>query len=321
MELRHLRYFKAVAELLNFSRAAEAVRVAQPALSRQIRNLEEELGVRLLDRNRVHVQLTDAGRTFYAHTCKVLAQVDIAVSSVRATTRGVGGRLVISNDWRLSIHLIPETVAEFRRRYPGVEVELVDLPISQQLATVRAGQAHLCFQPRDSIPVRGDLALLPILRTVFGVVLARSHPLARRRSLRLAELRDQTFVRISGRQTRDHNAYIGRLCRTAGFSPLFGTQQAASLEGLLAAVGAGFGITLLPHFVCPPSHPLVAYVPTDCPEFELCAVWLKSENSRLLAQYLDILRARAHPADETPGRRASPNVVTETADDLALATP
>jgi len=91
MELRHLRYFKAVAERLSFSRAAEELRVAQPALSRQVKALEEELGARLLDRNRVRVQLTDAGRTFYAHTCKVLAQVDVAVAATKDTATGWAG--------------------------------------------------------------------------------------------------------------------------------------------------------------------------------------------------------------------------------------
>ncbi len=292
MELRHLRYFKAVAELLNFTRAAESLRVAQPALSRQVRNLEDELGVRLLDRNRVHVQLTDAGRTFYAHASKVLAQVDLAVASVRDTTRGVGGRLLISNDWRLSIHVIPETVAAFRKLYPGVEVELVDLPLSQQLATLRAGRAHLCFQPRESIPARGDFATLPILHTRIGLITARTHPLARRRSVRLADLRDQTFIRLTEDHNHDHHAYLVKMCRTAGFSPIIGTQQASSLEALLAHVGSGFGVTLLPDFVCPPAHPLVSTVRTDCPEVELCAVWLRTETSLLLAHYLEILRER-----------------------------
>jgi DNA-binding transcriptional LysR family regulator len=296
MELRHLRYFRAVAELLNFSRAAEQLRVAQPALSRQIRALEDELGARLLDRNRVRVQLTDAGRVFYAHVCKVLAEVDMAVTAVKDTVRGTGGRLIVSNDWRMAIHLIPETVAKFRRHYPGVEVELVDLPIAQQLAGVRAGRAHLCFQPRDSIPDRGDLATLPILRTAFGLVVARTHRFARRPSIRLAELRDETFVRVIDHQTRDHNTYITKMCRTAGFTPIFGAQKASSLDGLLAAIGAGFGVSLLPNFICPPSHPLVCFVPTDCPEVELCAVWLRSEESLLLRRYLDILRAHVATA-------------------------
>jgi DNA-binding transcriptional LysR family regulator len=127
MELRHLRYFKAVAELLNFSRAAEQLRVAQPALSRQIQALEAELGARLLDRNRVSVRLTDAGRTFYSHTCKVLAQVDMATAAVRDVIDGSGGKLIICNDWRLASEFVPVTVAKFQAKHPQTEVVLRDL--------------------------------------------------------------------------------------------------------------------------------------------------------------------------------------------------
>ena len=116
MELRHLRYFKAVAELLNFSRAAEQMRVAQPALSRQIRALEDELGTRLLDRHR-GVRLTDAGRTFYTQTCKILAQVDIAIAAVREPPDRTGGELIVCNDWRISGHFLPAAVSEFHRQF------------------------------------------------------------------------------------------------------------------------------------------------------------------------------------------------------------
>ena len=155
MELRHLRYFQAVAELLNFSRAAERLHVAQPSLSLQIRDLEAELGTQLFDRNRVHVQLTDAGRTFYAHTSKILAQISVAVASVHDTTTGVGGELILCNDWRLSTDLVPATIAEFRAQHPRVEVQLIDLPVHKQLAALRAHRAHLGFLPREEVVTRG----------------------------------------------------------------------------------------------------------------------------------------------------------------------
>jgi DNA-binding transcriptional LysR family regulator len=160
------------------------------------------------------------------------------------------------------------------------------------LAGVRTGRAHLCFLPRDSVPGRGDLATLPILRTAFGLVVSRTHRLSHQRSIRLADLANETFIRVGDRHTKDHSAYIVKMCRDAGFTPIFGDQKASSFEGLMATIGAGFGVTLLPHFVCPPSHPLVNFVPTDCPEIELCAVWLRSEESLLLRHYLDILRAQ-----------------------------
>lgn len=172
MELRHLRYFKAVAELLNFSRAAEKLRVAQPALSRQVRNLEDELGVRLLDRNRVRVQLTDAGRTFYTHTCKVLAQVDMAVASVQEAVAGIGGEFIICNDWRLSNRFVLGAIAEFRMRYPRVEVTLNDLHIHEQVTALRTRQAHLGFVIAREFAADDELETLGILTSELMVVVA-----------------------------------------------------------------------------------------------------------------------------------------------------
>ena len=129
MELRHLRYFHAVATTLNFSRAAESLRVAQPALSRQVKALENELGVQLFERNRVRVQITDAGRLFLTHVEKVLAQVDMAVSAVREVREGTEGRLIVCTEWRLPISLLPTVLAEFRSQFPRVEIDLRELPL------------------------------------------------------------------------------------------------------------------------------------------------------------------------------------------------
>lgn len=181
MELRHLRYFKAVAEQLNFTRAAESLHVAQPALSRQIRDLETELGVRLLDRNRVRVQLTDAGRTLYSHTCKILAQVDLAVGSVQDTTKGTGGELILCNDWRLAISVVPTAIAEFRTQFPRVEVILQDVLFHRQLAALRAQRAHLGFLPREDVVSRPDLDFLPLVRVEMLVGVGPGHRLVKRR--------------------------------------------------------------------------------------------------------------------------------------------
>jgi DNA-binding transcriptional LysR family regulator len=291
MELRHLRYFKAVATTLNFTRAAEQLHVAQPALSRQIRNLEEELGTRLFDRNRVRVQLTDAGRTLAAHADKILAEVDIAVASVQDTRRGTGGQLMICNDWRLSIHLIPETIAEFRTRHPGVEIALVDLPTRKQIAALRAGHAHVCFLPRDSIPPHAGFDSMLILRAEIKLVVGRRHRLARRPSVRLADFRNETFIRPIGGHMETYTTFVVQACHVAGFAPIFVPHRCSSLEALLALTGAGLGVVLLPDFICPTDRPSVRYLPSGCEPIEMYAVWLRTDTSRLLKDYLAILRA------------------------------
>ncbi|HWA25456.1 MAG TPA: LysR substrate-binding domain-containing protein [Lacunisphaera sp.] len=296
MELRHLRYFHAAAELLNFSRAAERLHVAQPALSRQIRDLEDELGTRLFDRNRRRVLLTDAGRTFFSHVAKVLAQVDLAVAAARAAARGAGGQLIICSDWRLSIGLIPKTIADFRARFPRVEVVLTDLPMHRQLAALRANRIHIGFLPAEEIASHGDLESLPLLTAEMLAVIGADHPLAHRRSIEIADLRHEPWVRLTGDHADGYRTYVSQVCRLAGFNPVFGPQEAASLEALFTMVGTGFGMALLPDFLRAPRHPLIRFLHTNCAPIELCAVWPRSGTSQLLRQYLAVLRAHSPQA-------------------------
>jgi len=305
MELRHLRYFSAVAELLNFSRAAEKLHVAQPALSRQVRALEDELGVRLFERNHARVRLTDAGRTFYPHVCKILAGVDIGVAAVREVTDGVGGELIVCNDWRVGSDLVPATLAEFHATHPRAAVTLRDLPLHEQLPALRAGKAHLGFIVRDVLGMRDDIDALPVLHSPLMAVLPAAHSLAGQRRVKLAELAAETWTMIDDQEAMGYRAFISQLCRLSGFSPRCGVST-NTLEGFLGRIASGFGIGLLPHHILPRRSPLLRYLETDCDPIELCAVWNRSEHSVLLQDYLDILRRHlAKAARKPPRRRAS----------------
>jgi DNA-binding transcriptional LysR family regulator len=291
MELRHLRYFKAVAELLNFSRAAEQLRVAQPALSRQIQALEQDLGARLLDRNRVRVRLTDAGRSFYAQSCKILAQVDMAVATVKEVTAGKGGELIICNDWRIASQFVPATLRTFKARYPRAEVVLRDLRIHEQLAALRAHRAHLGFIVQSGLVAPQDLDSIFVFKSDLLAVLPTSHPLAARRSIRLAELADETWVSLDEKEAPGYRSYLTQLCRLAGFAPQFGPCT-ATIDGLLGRIASGYGVTLAPEAVVQNHNPLLRFVPTDCAPLEFHAVWHRQEKSVLLQEYLEILRAQ-----------------------------
>lgn len=290
MELRHLRYFRAVAELLNFSRAAESQHVAQPALSRQIRALEDEIGITLLDRNHVRVRLTDAGRTFYAHTCKILAQVDMAVAAVQEVSEGSAGELIICNDWHLGGHLVPASLAEFRASHPRAEVILHDRKLHDQLALISSRRVHLGFTVRELLGSRRDLEYFVMLCSRLGIALPVNHPLAKRKHLHLAELADEAWISIDRKESPQYVNYLNRLCRLSGFTPHLGV-TAGTLEGTLGRIASGYGIALLPEHILQPNTGPVAFVSCDCEPIELCAVWHRKEKSKLLHQYLEILRA------------------------------
>ncbi len=299
MELRHLRYFRAVAELLNFSRAAEKLRVAQPALSRQVRALEEELGTRLFDRER-GVQLTDAGRVFYHQTVKILAQVDVAVDEVREVTAGNGmGELIVCNDWRLAGNFVPEVVADFHRQFPRAEVTLRDLRFHDQLAALRARRAHLGFVVRSVLGRVGELETLLVLRTRLMFVLPARHPRARERTVRMADLADEKWVTLDEKEAPGYRAFVTQLARLSGFVPKFG-QAATAFEGLVARVAMGYGVALTLENLAPRQNRLVRVVATDIEPLELCAVWHRREKSPLLQAFLKILRGRVD--DELPAK-------------------
>ncbi len=289
MELRHLRYFRAVAELLNFSRAAEQLRVAQPALSRQIRALEEELGAQLFERNRVRVQLTDAGRTFYTQACRILAQVESAIAAVQEVSEGAAGELIIGNDWRLGGDTVSATVGEFQAKHPRAEVTLLDLRIHEQLTAVRTRRAHVGFVVRDLIGARNELESLTVLRSRLMAALPAKHPFAGRALVPLADLADETWLTLDEKIAPGYRPFLAQLCRLSGFTPQFG-RSAGTIEGLFGRVASGYGVALALESGLPQRAPLLRFVPTDCEPLELCAVWHRQETSALLKSYLQVLR-------------------------------
>ena len=289
VELRHLRYFAAVAEALSFSRAAEKLRVAQPALSRQIRDLEREMGTLLIDRGHGRMHLTDAGRVFQAHVTRLLAQVDIAVTAAQEAARGNEGRLVICGDWQITVGRIPECVRHFREQHPRVEVDLAELPFLDQIEALRAGDVHLCLVPREVLGARDGLEVMTVLRSPLVVVTPVNHPFTTRREVRLSELEDESWAWIDSGRARGHRTYMIQQCRLAGFAPKF-AKSSPSLDGLLAHIASGGGISLLPECVVPPNPAQLHRLATDCAPIEICAIWRRDETSRPLLAFVDLLR-------------------------------
>jgi len=292
MELRHLRYFAAVAEALNFTRAAEKLRVAQPALSRQIQALENELGTKLLDRNRQRVLLTDAGRLFLGHTQKILAQVDIATLAVREVDTGTAGELRIAHDWRLSSNLVSRAVVEYRKRYPGVEVALRDLPMNEQLAALHTHKIHLGFIASGFLGPDPQIAAQLIQHTDIVAIVPQDHPLAGRKQVALAELRDAEWISVDT-PDNSYRAFLQQLCRNAGFSPHFSRAIANQPPAVGGLVAAGMGVALAPRMALTHEYAGVAILATDCDPIDICAVWNEGDRSPLLQQFVAILERLA----------------------------
>ena len=194
MELRHLRYFVAVAEAEHFGRAAEQLHVSPSPLSRQIAQLEEEIGAELFVPSGRGVKLSPTGRNFLEGAHAILARVTLAVDDARATAQGRIGTVIIGFDCTLAYALLmPRIVQAFRARHPRVEVRLLPLPSEEQVAALRDGKISVGYgyhSPEDSPHVR----FRTLFRERFGVVMSKGHRLAARRTLRVADLKQERFV-------------------------------------------------------------------------------------------------------------------------------
>jgi DNA-binding transcriptional LysR family regulator len=288
IEIRHLRYFAAVAEELHFGRAARRLRIAQPPLSRQIRALEENLGCQLLVRNPRRVALTEAGRVFLEAAGRVFRELDAAVDAARRTSRGELGSLSIGYVPSAAYSRLPALLRAFHERFPSVEIRVRELPPADQVQELMRG--HL-----DAGLVRGPvdepaLASETILEEPLVAVLPARHPLARRRQVPLADLASEPFVlpvRTAGPSYHDH---ILALCSQAGFVPRIAHHQ-AGLSELLSLVAAGFGVSVVPASLRRLAGRDLAYRPlVGAPTSPLILAWPSTSTSPVLRTFRELAR-------------------------------
>lgn len=246
MELRHLRYFVAVAELLNFTRAAAKLNVAQPGLSRQIRDLEDELGVRLFERSSRFVGLTEAGKTFASEARSVLQRAELAAQTVRAFATGDRGEIHLGYAPSPVVELLPKALQAFAEQCPGVLITLHDLSIEEMLLGLRAGRLNAALTVQSS-PKRMRGVVFEGLRT-YPVCVAthRKHPLAQARSANLVQLEQEHLIVYSRAEYPDYHEWLKGLFEQAKQTLPENLEEHDSGTGIMAAVEAGRGVALVP---------------------------------------------------------------------------
>jgi DNA-binding transcriptional LysR family regulator len=247
MELRHLRYFVAVAEHGHVTRAAESLGIQQPPLSQQIKALEEELGVLLLRRKPRGVELTDAGAAFLERARVILGEVERAFASTRRTARGEQGRVVVGFTSSAPFHpFVPRVIRMFREASPHVSLVLEESGSSELVHGLHSEIIDAAFI-RSPVADVVDLLVEPILQEKMVVALPTGHPLARdlMQPLELSELANHTFILYKRRGAPGLYDSIIAACRGAGFSPLVG-QEAPRIISTLNLVAAGLGVSVVP---------------------------------------------------------------------------
>jgi DNA-binding transcriptional LysR family regulator len=290
MELRHLRYFVAVAEALNFTKAAAQLHLAQPSLTRQIHNLEEELGVRLLNRSKSHVALTEPGRSFLADARRILALATESVMAVQRLSRGEVGQLNIAYLPNFDFELLPETLRAFRQVFPHIALNLFDMTPGEQLRALEARTIDLGFVGLAPPATAGVIQWESMAQHRTVVVLPAKHPLAAKRQLHLGELENMFFVGMSEKTNPGFRDWLNRTCRQAGFTPR--VLQDAELEpALMTFVAEGLGITLARENIKKLPHPGVTFRPLAPPlKSDYCVAWNRNNDSRALQQYIEIVK-------------------------------
>lgn len=261
MELRHLRYFRAVAEELHFGRAAERLHMAQPPLSQQIRALERELGVQLFERSTRRVELTEAGRAYLRRVIGILDGVDDAGRQVRRIGEGIEGQLAIGCVGSATYSLLPQYVRALRAELPLVDVGVRgEMLAPAQLTALAAGDIDIALL-RPPVSVPGVVATL-LRRDRLLVALPAGHSLADNDRLTVADLRDQDFIAHAGQGRSVMGDLVASLSAAAGFVPRI-RQEVEETSTLVTLVAAGLGIAIVPAPTAALDLGGIAYRPLD----------------------------------------------------------
>lgn len=258
MELRHLRQFVTIAELGSYRRAAEALFIAQPALSVSIQKLEHEMGARLFERSAKGVELTAAGQALLADARRALFHADQARRSVRLVALGEWGCLRLGFVGSATYALLPRTIPVFRRQYPDIEVTLREDSTVGLMGMLRANVIDAALV-RGPIAADAHLESWVVERDDLVLAVSHAHPLAERGRIALRECSEDPFIMYSTGEVPGLKNVTLSLCAKAGFAPLV-RQEAVQVQTLVSLVASGFGVALVPGVARAYSNPHVRFL-------------------------------------------------------------
>ena len=295
MDVRKLRYFVAAAEEENFHRAAARVFVAQPALTRYIRQLEEELGVQLFERVKKRVRLAPAGVLFLKHAKSILQGVDSALSEMKHIAAGKEGLLRLSFiPSALSHAFVPKSVDLFRMTNPKVDLDLRVMTTRAAVEALRAGEIDAAFVHRPPDDVTSDLAIMKVARTDWVLALPANHILSEVEDIKLADFRGENFLWIPREQSKQLFDQVEAICAAAGLSMKIIRSSGDILTYYFRLVAAGLGVTMTASTIAQEHQGgsiVFRQVPGLPPPYFTYLVSLRSTGSSTLPRYVSTLKA------------------------------
>jgi DNA-binding transcriptional LysR family regulator len=302
VELRHLRYFAALAEELHFGRAAQRLHIVQPALSKQIASLETEIGVQLFHRTKRRVTITDAGRVLYDEVRVILQRIERAVETAQMTAAGQIGSLDLGFVGPAMWSVLPKLLAEHHRRLPDVRFRLSELSSVAQIASLRDGTLDAGFV-RLPLHDYDDVEFRVVLTEPFVVTLPERHPAAASPSVDLAALAAEPFIFVPRRVEPGFYDRCIALCQSYGFSPKI-VEEGSGPTAICGMVATGLGITLSPASILNAPWPGVVFrtLSRESLELKLAVATRREEPSAALRGFLETI-------DEVAGARVAPAVL------------
>lgn len=291
LELRHLRYFIAVAEEKNFSRAAKRLNMTQPPLSQQIQGLEAQLGAKLFDRTSRPLRLTVAGEAFLEEARTLIIQLEQTVHKIHSLSQGESGHLTVSFSSSTANSILPEILKTFRQQYPEVQLILQEENSTFLLQRLQDQQADIIFLYLYSeLPEANNLEKMTLTDELLVLVLPEFHSLTRQSIIPLSDLKNEPFIMPLNPIISGLPQQIDDLFSQASFKPNV-TQKAVFMVTILGLVAAEMGISILPanvrnlHREGVVYRPILEKTPTIC----LTAVWKQSNTSPILRKFLRLL--------------------------------
>lgn len=291
IELRHLRYFVAVAEELHFSRAAEKLQIAQPPLSQQIRQLERIVGARLFERNHHVVKLTGTGQVFLEEARRILEQVEYSLARVQEARYGLVGHLDIGYVPRspAADTLIPDMLALYRQRFPAVEVRLREMHLQEQLQALHEQHIQVGYVViSQNLPTEFDAEV--VQHIPFVVAFSPQHRFASQKSVTFRALDNESFIFC---QRQSASFLYDRVIQLCGFSPRI-TQEVSDIRMALGLVAANLGVAIVPVSAMTLRPQGVVYCPLADPDgamtIQTVLAWRREERSPLVQEFLTIAR-------------------------------
>lgn len=291
MELRHLRYFVAVADERNFTSAAKRLRVAQPALSQQIRALEEELDVSLFERGTRPVTLSAAGESFIIYARRILSEANEASDVAKRASRGEVGSLTLAFSCVASAAILTRLVRKYRKAFPKVQLRLHEMTPAVQFDALASGKIQIAYTRRFEDPLK-SYDFLDVFQDRYLVALPDGHPFARKKEIALSMLANEDFILFNRSDTPNFYNQVFTSCLQAGFSPHV-VSEADVLQTILIMIDAGAGVSVIPSCVMGLRRNGVALVPLveRIEPDPVGLAWAKKRENPILSSFVAVARA------------------------------